>query len=214
MTFHINWCKWLNICVTVLFAVIKLQIWVWSFISLLVHSAASLIHDIYLFTFNYHVPLMYKQFIATLFSKLLFLTLFLPLQRLVVCFTEEITGTLFRRHHSFTVFCTVFRRHHSFTVFCTVFRRHHSFTVFCRHFIYFFFIPSSSGSAWLLVNPPGIRKLLVWIKNHYGDLSIYVTENGISDRNGTLEDWHRIYYYKHYINNVLKGNLACLLDAD
>lgn len=63
----------------------------------------------------------------------------------------------------------------------------------------------TSGSAWLLVNPPGLRSLLNWIKSHYGNPAIYVTENGISDRNGTMEDWHRIYYYKHYVNNVLKA---------
>lgn len=44
------------------------------------------------------------------------------------------------------------------------------------------------------------------MRNHYGNVPIYITENGISDRNGSLHDDHRIFYYKHYINNVLKGN--------
>ena len=30
-----------------------------------------------------------------------------------------------------------------------------------------------------------------------------ITENGISDRAGNLDDFHRVFYYKHYINNVL-----------
>ncbi|XP_060578197.1 lactase/phlorizin hydrolase-like [Ruditapes philippinarum] len=62
-----------------------------------------------------------------------------------------------------------------------------------------------SGSDWLKVTPIGIRKLLNWIKNEYGNVPLYITENGISDRNGSLEDQHRIFYYKNYINNVLKA---------
>ncbi|XP_060064598.1 uncharacterized protein LOC132544951 [Ylistrum balloti] len=62
-----------------------------------------------------------------------------------------------------------------------------------------------SGSSWLTVTPFGIRRMLNWIKNHYGDVPVYVTENGVSDRNGSLTDDHRIFYYKHYINEVLKA---------
>jgi Sec-independent protein secretion pathway component TatC len=46
---------------------------------------------------------------------------------------------------------------------------------------------------------------LNWARNNYGDVPIYITENGVSDRNGSLQDDHRIYFYKHYINNMLKG---------
>ncbi|KAK3085076.1 hypothetical protein FSP39_023890 [Pinctada imbricata] len=62
-----------------------------------------------------------------------------------------------------------------------------------------------SGSSWLKVTPFGIRRMLNWVKYKYGDIPIYITENGISDRNGSLNDQHRIFYYKHYINNVLKA---------
>ncbi|XP_069110088.1 lactase/phlorizin hydrolase-like [Argopecten irradians] len=62
-----------------------------------------------------------------------------------------------------------------------------------------------SGSSWLTVTPFGIRRMLNWIKSHYGDVPVYITENGISDRNGSLSDDHRIFYYKHYINEVLKA---------
>nr|XP_022342919.1 uncharacterized protein LOC111136393 isoform X1 [Crassostrea virginica] len=62
-----------------------------------------------------------------------------------------------------------------------------------------------SGSTWLKVTPVGIRRMLNWVKYTYGDFPIYITENGISDRNGSLKDDHRIFYYKHYINNVLKA---------
>ena len=62
-----------------------------------------------------------------------------------------------------------------------------------------------SGSSWLRPVPKGFRRLLNWIKKEYGSVPLYVTENGFSDRAGNLDDMGRIYYYKHYINQVLKG---------
>ena len=62
-----------------------------------------------------------------------------------------------------------------------------------------------SGSSWLRVVPWGLRKLLVWIKDNYGNPPIYITENGISDRNATLQDTHRVNYYRDYINQAFKG---------
>ena len=45
-----------------------------------------------------------------------------------------------------------------------------------------------------------------WLSNAYGpNLAIYITENGVSDYHGNLDDLHRIYYFKHYINQLLKG---------
>ena len=62
------------------------------------------------------------------------------------------------------------------------------------------------GSSWLYVTPIGIRKMMNWIKKEYGaDVPIFITENGLSDRIGNLDDMHREYYYKHYINQLLKG---------
>ena len=63
----------------------------------------------------------------------------------------------------------------------------------------------SSGSFWLKVTPQGIRKALNWIKREYNNPPVIITENGVSDNLGNLDDLHRIYYYKHYINNVLKA---------
>ena len=64
----------------------------------------------------------------------------------------------------------------------------------------------ASGSSWLKMVPWGIRGLLNWIKNEYGDhWDIYITENGWSDRHGDIEDDRRVYHYRHYINNVLKA---------
>ena len=76
------------------------------------------------------------------------------------------------------------------------------------------FIPISlffnhrSGSSWLNVVPFGIRRLLNFIKENYGQVPIYITENGVSDNNGTLEDDQRVYYYKHYTNEILKGIIS------
>lgn len=70
------------------------------------------------------------------------------------------------------------------------------------------FIPpffQRSGSDWLKVTPFGLRKILNWIKIHYNNVPVYVTENGVSDTNGSLTDLHRIHYYRTYINEMLKG---------
>ena len=67
---------------------------------------------------------------------------------------------------------------------------------------------SRGGSSWLYVTPIGIRKMMNWIKKEYGaEVPIYITENGLSDRIGNLDDMHRKYYYKHYINQLLKGRI-------
>ena len=45
-----------------------------------------------------------------------------------------------------------------------------------------------------------------FIKSHYGEIPVYITENGFSDAQGNLDDMQREYYYKHNINQLLKGN--------
>ena len=63
----------------------------------------------------------------------------------------------------------------------------------------------ASGSVWLKVTPWGMRRCVKWVKDHYGDIPIYITENGVSDNLGNIDDLHRIYVYKHYINQLLKS---------
>lgn len=70
-----------------------------------------------------------------------------------------------------------------------------------------------SGSDWLKVVPYGMRKILNWIKKEYPNTSVIITENGVSDQNGSLVDTWRINYYRSYINEVLKGKLS-LMRAD
>lgn len=70
-----------------------------------------------------------------------------------------------------------------------------------------------SGSGWLKVTPFGLRKMLNWVNVHYNNMPVYVTENGISDKNGSLTDFHRIHYYRTYINEMLKGNHLLLFHS-
>ena len=62
------------------------------------------------------------------------------------------------------------------------------------------------------MTPFGIRKMVNWLKYNYGDIPIYITENGISDRNGSLHDDHRIHYYRLYISELLKGEHGELIN--
>jgi len=65
-----------------------------------------------------------------------------------------------------------------------------------------------ASSSWLYVTPFGIRKMMSWITEEYGEtVPIYITENGYSDRIGNLDDMHREYFYKHYINQLLKSSV-------
>ena len=48
---------------------------------------------------------------------------------------------------------------------------------------------------------------MVHIKDQFGNPPLYVTENGVSDRTGTLNDDDRIAYYRNYTNEMLKGQL-------
>jgi len=41
--------------------------------------------------------------------------------------------------------------------------------------------------------PDGLRQLLIWLKNEYGNPPLIITENGYGD-NGQLDDFDRINY--------------------
>ncbi|XP_021504301.1 lactase/phlorizin hydrolase [Meriones unguiculatus] len=64
---------------------------------------------------------------------------------------------------------------------------------------------SSSITAMHPAVPWGMRRLLNWIKEEYGSIPIYITENGQGLENPTLDDWERIFYHKTYINEALKA---------
>ncbi|TSK92928.1 Lactase-phlorizin hydrolase [Bagarius yarrelli] len=57
------------------------------------------------------------------------------------------------------------------------------------------------AAAW------GLRRLLNWIKEEYGDPEIYITENGVStDAGTTVDDTDRIFFLKTYIDEALKAH--------
>ncbi|XP_034550002.1 lactase-phlorizin hydrolase-like [Notolabrus celidotus] len=53
----------------------------------------------------------------------------------------------------------------------------------------------------------GLRRLLNWIKEEYGDPEIYVTESGVAtEATQTWDDTARVFYYKTYIDEALKAH--------
>ncbi|XP_041968018.1 cytosolic beta-glucosidase-like [Aricia agestis] len=56
---------------------------------------------------------------------------------------------------------------------------------------------------WFYIYPPGLRKLLNWIKAQYGDLEIQIFENGLMQRDKGLHDPLRVHAYKDHLEQVL-----------
>ncbi|XP_049822481.1 myrosinase 1-like isoform X2 [Aethina tumida] len=61
-----------------------------------------------------------------------------------------------------------------------------------------------SASGWLRVYPDGLRGILIWIKENYGNPPVLITENGFSDLDG-LEDDGRINYIQEYLYATLEA---------
>ncbi|XP_051866508.1 beta-klotho-like isoform X2 [Pristis pectinata] len=72
------------------------------------------------------------------------------------------------------------------------------------HSLFPFFSRRQNHSE-MAVAPAGIRKVLEWIKSHYGNMDIYITANGVWD-SSAVSDELRIYYHKQYINEMLKAS--------
>ncbi len=58
--------------------------------------------------------------------------------------------------------------------------------------------------GWTFV-PWGMRKLLLWLRDFYGDLPIYITENGYPEPGGqsreeAIEDQRRVRHYREYLD--------------
>ncbi|XP_076024427.1 klotho isoform X2 [Genypterus blacodes] len=64
-------------------------------------------------------------------------------------------------------------------------------------------------TTWILsprpVVPWGLRKALNWVKEHYGDVPVYVMANGVQEDPARFKDSLRVYYLYNYINEALKG---------
>ncbi|KAM8749675.1 lactase/phlorizin hydrolase-like [Acanthopagrus schlegelii] len=62
-------------------------------------------------------------------------------------------------------------------------------------------ISNQRAVAW------GLRRLLNWIKEEYGDPEIFITENGVATEvKTTWDDTARVFYYKTYIDEALKAH--------
>ncbi|KAJ3708168.1 hypothetical protein LUZ61_011873 [Rhynchospora tenuis] len=66
-----------------------------------------------------------------------------------------------------------------------------------------------AASSWLYVYPKGIRDLLVYIKKKYNNPTIYITENGVDEKNDeklsleeALKDDFRIKFYQQHLSYV------------
>ncbi|CAH1230913.1 LCT [Branchiostoma lanceolatum] len=63
-------------------------------------------------------------------------------------------------------------------------------------------------SDWLFAVPWGLRRMLKYIKENFGDPEVFITENGWSDGDvqpPIMEDTGRICYYMTYIDEALKA---------
>ncbi|CAN6457908.1 unnamed protein product [Victoria cruziana] len=70
-------------------------------------------------------------------------------------------------------------------------------------------IGERAASNWLYVVPWGIRKLVLYIKDKYGNPPVIITENGMDDPNSpfigldkALKDDKRIRYHEDYLSNL------------
>ncbi|XP_034826461.2 myrosinase 1-like [Maniola hyperantus] len=63
---------------------------------------------------------------------------------------------------------------------------------------------SSFGQSPLLpIVAKGIRKLMAWLKEQYGDIDILITENGLATRGNKLDDYNRLQYMRDHLEQVL-----------
>ncbi|KAK6133889.1 hypothetical protein DH2020_032350 [Rehmannia glutinosa] len=71
-------------------------------------------------------------------------------------------------------------------------------------------IPDRANSVWLYIVPHGIRSLMNYIRQKYGNPLVLITENGMDDGNSpltsikdALKDKKRIKYHNDYLTNLL-----------
>ncbi|KAJ8760831.1 hypothetical protein K2173_021869 [Erythroxylum novogranatense] len=71
-------------------------------------------------------------------------------------------------------------------------------------------IGDRANSIWLYIVPEGMRSIMNYVKERYGNPPVYVTENGMDDPNSkfislkdALKDEKRIKYHHDYLTNLL-----------
>ncbi|PZC72821.1 hypothetical protein B5X24_HaOG210538 [Helicoverpa armigera] len=59
-----------------------------------------------------------------------------------------------------------------------------------------------SENPSLPVYPEGLRKLLHWLRQHYGDLEFFITENGYGSRGSNLNDNIRVSFIRRHLEQI------------
>ncbi|CAH4023456.1 unnamed protein product [Pieris brassicae] len=59
-----------------------------------------------------------------------------------------------------------------------------------------------TSSKWLFEYPEGLRRLLSWLKQNYGDVEYRIMENGYASDKRDLNDVDRVNYYKTHLEQV------------
>lgn len=70
---------------------------------------------------------------------------------------------------------------------------------------YSFILTQRAASEWMRVTPWSMRLGLNWVRTHYDNVPVIITENGLSDSSGATNDTWRVNFYRAYIDEVLKG---------
>lgn len=60
-------------------------------------------------------------------------------------------------------------------------------------------------STWLFSVPGGLHDHLVWIKNNYNNIKLYITENGWSDEPNQLHDEGRVRYLESHLSAISRA---------
>ena len=75
-------------------------------------------------------------------------------------------------------------------------------------------IDHAEPGSWINVHPRGLRELLLYIKNRYDNPAIYITENGVMEKNDNdlhlhqaLNDTHRAEYLALHLHELREATL-------
>ncbi|XP_041976262.1 myrosinase 1-like [Aricia agestis] len=61
----------------------------------------------------------------------------------------------------------------------------------------------NTTNFWFSAVPYGIRNVLKWIKSEYGNVEVYIAENGYLSTSKALHDPERVDYYKAHLEQIL-----------
>ncbi|XP_041976154.1 myrosinase 1-like [Aricia agestis] len=56
---------------------------------------------------------------------------------------------------------------------------------------------------WFIIYPEGIRRQMKWLKRKYGNIEIFIMENGLANIDPRLDDTDRVDFYREHLRQVL-----------